>query len=105
MFVASTGQSAPNVQWRLVPTPHGTELQAVNRGTKRERVSDIALLVAGLGTVKPQPLTNAWVLAGAERHWPIPSLRAGDIRASQASLNAKLESGAINATVPVLRGP
>ena len=59
--------------------PHGTELQAINRGTKRERVSDMALQVAGLGTVKPQPLTNAWVLAGAERHWLIPSVRPGDV--------------------------
>ncbi len=105
MFVAPTRQTAPAMQWRLVSSNTGMELQASNHGTKRERVSDMAVQVAGLGTVKPQPLVNAWVLAGADRHWTIPSAHAGELHVSQVSLSAKLESGAINASVPVLRGP
>lgn len=103
LFAEPTEPTSPDLQWRLLNTPAGPELQATNHGTKRERVSELTVQATGVGSLKAQTLANTWVLPGAERHWRLST--HGELRTAQAHLTGKSDSGPINAALSVQRTP
>jgi len=103
LFAGPAERTAPDLQWQVVNGPAKLELHAMNRGTRRERVTELAVAAAGLGTIKAQLLPNTWVLPGAERHWTLPV--RGEIRSAQVQVTGNSDSGPVNAVLPILRAP
>lgn len=103
LFAAANEPTRPELQWALVTAAGRPELQVINHGTKRERVLELGVQAPGSGPLRAQPLTNAWVLPGAERRWALPA--HAELRGNQVQLTGRSDSGMINAAIPVLRNP
>lgn len=69
---AAPAAAAPPA-WRIEGAPGHRELVVVNRGSRHLRVDALALAQAGGAPVPLAGNGSRYVLAGAERRWPLPT--------------------------------
>ncbi|WP_233800584.1 fimbrial biogenesis chaperone [Paraburkholderia sp. HP33-1] len=70
---AATAHAAPRVSWSLQPAGGEYYLVAVNRGTRHDEFSDIALTAADGRAIAIDESGSPYVLPGATRRWRILS--------------------------------
>jgi fimbrial chaperone protein len=95
LFVTPDGQTRTAVDWRIERGPAGTRLVARNGGSRRMRVTDLALEGPG-GTQVVERGLAGYVLAGQERAWPLKTPQ--DSKA--VTVRALTDQGAIRAELP-----
>lgn len=92
----------PQLSWRIAPLGPGmAELRVRNDGDHHDRLSDLALQIPGVGTVKPTGLPNPYVLAGAERSWRIALGSGARLSGRIVQLTGRDMTGSIHVPVPV----
>lgn len=104
VFVAPAGQTAPDLAWRVVQSAGGAEVRVLNRGTRRDRIADVAVALPGGASVKPAGLQNPYVLPGVERRLRLPVER-GALRVPQVRIVGRDDFGQLSAPAPVQAEP
>lgn len=101
VFFTPGGASGPDVRWSLAGSGRGAVLQATNQGDSYLRLSGASLRDgAGRKTVISPGLVG-YVLPGSTMRFPVRSAAKG--LAGKVTLEARSQSGAINATL--VHGP
>jgi fimbrial chaperone protein len=104
VFVAPAGRVMPDLAWHITYGAGGVELCVLNRGTRRDRVFDLAVQLPNGATVKPVALQNPYVLPGVERHMRLPVDRLA-LRGSAMRVTGHDDLGSIDATAAVQAAP
>jgi fimbrial chaperone protein len=98
IFAMPTGAVAPHVSWKVVASPGGPSLVAVNTGNRRIRVNNFQLRGAAVSVV---PGANSYVLAGSTRNWRL-SGNAALPPGTTLRLIATSDLGPIDVPVPIV---
>ncbi|MDK9697150.1 MAG: fimbria/pilus periplasmic chaperone [Siculibacillus sp.] len=72
VFFAAPGRSPPNVGWRLVQSGREKSLEATNRGDRRLRVADLAIVDGHGNRVSFGPGLKGYVLGRSSVRWQLP---------------------------------
>ena len=95
------GLEPPALAFRLVQEPDRTVLMAANTGGQNAQLANLQLVTAGGDTIPVNTGLLGYVLAGRERHWPLPVPQAA---ASQATgIQAQVDGKAARYPLEVLR--
>lgn len=102
VFFGSNAKAAPRVEWRIERTSGGWELAALNKGPRRQRISDLEirdeagrLLDQRLGLV-------GYVLGNSEARWTLNFKEGATV---SAKLIAASDAGAVHADLTSLPTP
>ncbi|BCW88584.1 hypothetical protein sos41_17250 [Alphaproteobacteria bacterium SO-S41] len=95
LFFAAEGSLAPSVVWKMQREAGGIRIVATNSGTKRLRVVNLALGVAGAEVARQEGLVG-YVLGGASASWFIP-VKSGTPAGAAVTISAESEAGRIHA--------
>jgi fimbrial chaperone protein len=76
VFVTAAPRAPAQLHWQLAPAG----LQVANAGLVHQRLREIALVAADGRTITPLAAASPYLLAGAQRRWPLPAhaVAAGD---------------------------
>ena len=103
VFVEPTTQAAAALDWRVVQSPSGAELEVHNRGNRHATIIS-ARLAAPNGAATPvRTSTHPYVLADSVVHWPIGSARlpsSGSVHLTITSDTGVQETTASIASAP-----
>ncbi len=106
IFIEPSGHIAPQVHWRAEVAGQSVYLVAVNDGSRREVVHELAVHASAGGGLALESGVSPYVLAGATRRWRIIPQRAAPVPGETLRLTAEADTGPIDQAVPVVRaGP
>ena len=106
IFIEPPGRIAPQVRWRAEGAGQSFYLVAVNDGSRRQVVYDLALHAPAGDPLALESNASPYVLAGATRRWRIIPKGVAPVPGETLRLTAEADTGAIDQAVPVVRaGP
>lgn len=104
VFAAPADASPPSLAWRILDAEAGAELAVANRGGRHDRIDRIEVQLPVGRLIKVVPVNNAYVLAGVERHIPLPVGHFGAAGGS-ALITGHDDNGSFSAAAPIERVP
>jgi fimbrial chaperone protein len=105
VFIEPDPRARPKLAWKVLIGPDGqAELNAVNSGPRRVRLSDVTVTASGMPSILAERGAMAYVLPGSERTWKLgaPGALAGAV---QARVAAATDQGSLNADAIVASKP
>jgi fimbrial chaperone protein len=104
IFAEPSTRIAPHLQWRVRFEGGQLYLEAINDGSRHEKIRDISLTGAS-GSAKVEANVSPYILPGATRRWRI--LTSGGVPAPGTALrlNATADAGLVDQPVTVVAGP
>jgi fimbrial chaperone protein len=106
VFVEPASVAPAQIEWALDIDPHGdSTLVAVNRGGRRAQVEHLSWSVEGATPSRIPSNGSAYVLSGAQRHWPTNGIEKRLQNGSQVHLNVMIDGQVSDVIVPVVRSP
>ena len=104
IFAEPSTRITPHLQWRLYSDGGQLYLEAVNDGSRHEKLRDISLTGAD-GVAKVERNLSPYILPGVTRRWRVLASGATPAPGSVMRLNATTDAGLVAQPVTVVAGP